>query len=160
MSVASTVRYIGHRSPVIVIWAILLMLGIGAVERAWTFYQVWEVDQINQVDVFEYASVEYVETTPDGLAMVSTAAWHLPVDRVVWIDVLRCDGAVFSTLVNQAGARGPRSFTEAAWVYTNPHPIGQRCQMVSTISAEHRGRVFTQVIESTPFIPSDEEATP
>ncbi len=148
-----TIRYIGGRIPAIAILFIILVFTAEAAATVLERFEEWQVARIEQTEVFEYVAVEYVETTDDGLLMVSTAAWHQHVDRIEWVDRLDCSGT-WSSQRFEAADREPVELRSVEWPYVQPYPTdGRECRMVSVISAEARGRVFVQQIESAPFIP-------
>lgn len=149
---ARTARYIAARIPAIAALAAVSVLVVHATIIAGQWVSDWQTSRLAPADVFEYISVEYIDTEPGGLVMASTAVWHRHIDRVTWTDRLDC-GGTYSTLVNHAAERDPRPLATVEWVYTAPHPTGRECRMVSVIAAEIDGRVFTQRIESAPFTP-------
>lgn len=150
---ARTARYIIHRVPFIVALFIVSVFAVEAVRTAAGWWGEWRVSRIEAAEVFEYFAVEYVETTDDGLIMVSTAVWHEHADRIEWVDRLDC-GGTWSSQRFEAADRAPRALASIEWPYTAPYPTdGRECRMVSTISVEARGRVFVQQIESAPFTP-------
>ncbi len=152
---ARTARYIVRRVPFIVALFVVSVFTIEAGRTAAGWWSEWRVSRIEQVEVFEYFAVEYVETTDDGLLMASTAAWYQWVDRIEWADRLECGGATWSSqFFPREDPREPKPLATVEWPYLSGHPTdGRTCRMVSTIRAEAHGRVFEQRIESAPFIP-------
>ncbi len=150
----TTARYIGTRFPSIASLFILMVGVVWAVGQADALLDRWQVSSIDRVDVFEYVSVEYVATTPDGLTMVSTAAWYRHADRIEWLDRLDCGGGTWSSQTIERADRAPEPLATVKWPYTAGHPTdGRECFMESVIAVEHRGRVFTQRVQSAPFTP-------
>lgn len=145
--------------------AIVKRLGIIAVSIAVCTVGVatllWSVSEISDrlhartpVDqIFEYQSVEFAGFTDDGdLSMLSVSEWHVDVDRIVWVDQLRCDeGGIYSTQATEGRAKKAAPLGVAPWVYSGAVPMFSDCFIRATITATVRGNDFTQQIDSGTF---------
>lgn len=109
---------------------------------------------LDQTDVFEYESVEYVSTGADGVRMRSVASWPRDVDEIVWNDQLRCGQklTIFSTSNTSMTDRKADGANISEWRYGGAVPSsGGECAMRSTITVSISGRAWRQTIWSEPF---------
>lgn len=146
-----------------------IILGLGLVATVALSLAVWSLRTVSdeafertttRADVFEYVEVSYVGREGPTLGMQSTRAWLMPIDRVVWNDVLKCETAsggrwaVWSTADTSAAHVDPAGLEVVPWNYTASFPDdGRMCRVEATVSAEVRGRVFSQRIVSDSFSP-------
>lgn len=152
----ATLAYIAARLPAMASLFILLVGIAWAGGQAVDLYDRWQTSRIEQADVFEYSSVEYIETTDDAIMMASTAGWFRHADRIEWLDRLDCGGGTWSSQIIERAEREPEPVSTVVWPYKSRWPTdGRECFMESVITVEHRGRLFVQRVQSAPFTPGE-----
>ena len=132
--------------------AAILIASVGRVSA-------WQYNRQAPSSVFEYFAVEYNGPDDEGaLWMTSVSIWHEAIEKVVWLDQLRCeahpgqgDFGVYSTATSDGGDFGPTPIRRSPWHYQAGHPRGGTCFMRSTITVQNRGAFFQQTIDSETF---------
>lgn len=156
-SFRATLGHAIERTPAVVLLFVIFILVSAGVSTSVELANDIRASRIETSDVFEYVSVQYEGVDPElGLAMSSTASWHRDVDAVTFVDVLYCSGAFVSSYTSTRGVREASPLGTVDWFYQEEFPTdGRQCRLVAEITAEYRGRLYVQTLESVPFRPTE-----
>lgn len=152
-----TVAFVVERTPIVLTLFVSAVLIGAAVQAAIGWAGDLRAATVDRSDIFEYVAVEYVRADDDAMVIRSTRAIHRDVEAMSFVDVLRCSGIIYSTYSSTVPSVEASGLGSLEWTYPAPFPTdGRTCVLVAQVTAEYRGRLYTQRLESVPFNPTKE----